>query len=767
MAVGSLAGFVADREALIAAAEPGTHAARALADLTDGAVSALAGTASSRLRVPFAIFALGGYGAGRLLPHSDIDLLVISSGGSKDLEPLVREVLYPLWDAGFTVGHQVRSVKDHVRAVREDIQNLTTFCTARFVCGDRALAERALTETFRRLGKDALRARREIGARARPGSPYLLEPDLKEGAGGQRDIDELVWYAALASGAPARGPLDLLGPRLIEPDECDALLRAQDALTAARWRLHAAAGRARNVMSVEDAENVGADADEVQVALERVHHTLLGVRARRAGSPPEDHTPLGLGDLAAAAERGPDALPALERAAWLGRFERIAPGFRELMTLRRPALTHRYTVGAHCLRTLALIARPQAEGAPVSLANGDAEVSVHTDALIIAALGHDLGKRQPGPGHAERGQRDARSIAARLGLPDPVGDAAATLVREHLLLAEVATRSDTADEDVVLTAAARLGERGLVRPLFLLTAADMQATGPDVWTPWRGALVGDLAAKMEAALSPDVDGCGIVTAAERTRAEAIRRASSVGASRSVLAFLERAPLRYLAHRSVDEVLRDARLVQSLAGPGRIGEFAFGVGPGTAPQTWLLDVVTRDRPGLFATIAGVLALTGIDVLAAEAYTTSNGIALDTFTVASATRAPLDDRTWAQFKRRLDETLNGVLDLETHLAERRRHYDRAETGGPAARITIDGPMTFSTAVRVRAADRVGLLHDLAHALEGAGLDIRRAVVTTLAGMADDIFEVTDAEGAPPQADTLQATLVPLLQAVARVT
>jgi [protein-PII] uridylyltransferase len=225
-------------------------------------------------------------------------------------------------------------------------------------------------------------------------------------------------------------------------------------------------------------------------------------------------------------------------------------------------------------------------------------------------------------------------------------------------------------------------------------------------------------------------------------------------------------LRYLARRSAEEVLRDARLVQSLAGPGRIGEFAFGVRPGTAPQTWLLDVVTRDRSGLFATVAGVLALSGIGVLAAEAYTTSSGIALDTFTVASATRAPLDDRTWTEFERRLGDTLSGALDLEGRLAERRRHYDRAEAGGPAARITIDGPATFSTAVRVRAADRVGLLHDLAHAFEGADLDIRRAVITTVAGMADDVFEVTDAEGAPPQPEILQRTLVPLLEAVVRV-
>jgi [protein-PII] uridylyltransferase len=759
MVRGPLAGFLAGRDELIASARPGTAAAGTLATMTDEAVSALAEAASSRPRTPFALFALGGYGAGRLLPHSDIDLLVISAGGSKDLEPLVRGLLYPLWDAGFVVGHQVRTVADHARAVREDIQNLTSFLTARFVAGDRDIAARTLSETFRRLHKHAARARGEILARERPGSPYLLEPDLKEGAGGQRDIDELVWYAALAGGAPMHDAFGLFDAGFMRLAEFEALAEAQDALTAARWQLHAHAGRGRNTLAVEDAMAAGVDADAVQRALVSVHHTLATVRDRLAGVPEPDVKPLGLQDLIAAAERGPAALGELERAAWLGGLETAAPGFGALMTLRRPALSHRYTVGAHCLRTLTLLARPTTGAAPVALERGTA------DALVVAAIAHDLGKREAGPGHAARGADDAYVIATGLGLPDATAEAASALVREHLLLSEVATRADTSDEDVVLTAAARLGDLTLVRPLFLLTAADMQATGPDVWTPWRAALVGDLAAKMEAALSPDIDGAGIVAAAEATRAEAIRRASAVGASRTVIAFLEHAPLRYLAKRSADEVTRDARLVQALGGPGHIGEFAFRTRPGSAPGAWLLDVVTRDRPGLFATLAGVLALSGLDVLSAEAYTASGGIAIDTFAVAAATRAEVDDRSWKTFETHLDDALGGRMDLEARLAERHRHYARPSAHGDPVRVTAEGPGTFSTAVHVRAADRVGLLHDLAHALERAGLDIRRAVVTTTAGVADDVFEVTDAEGAPPEAATLAATAFPALEAVAR--
>lgn len=763
MSTGILHRYLEAREALIASAVPGTDAAHQLAELADGAVSALAEAVSSASGTPFALFALGGYGARRLLPHSDIDLLVISTGTAADLDPVVRGVFYPLWDAGFTVGHQVRSPKGQVQAVREDIQNLTSFLSARQIAGDAALGARTVAEVFRRLRKDAVRARREIGVRERPGSPYLLEPDLKEGAGGQRDVDELVWYAALDTGAPARDCVGLLAGGLLEPAECDWIETAQDQLTAARWRLHAHARRGRNTLSVEDAAEAGIDADALQRALQDIAHTLGTVRRRLDGLTADDPTPLTLKELRQAAEAGPAGLAELERGAWLGRLDFAVPGFGELMTTRRPALTHHYTVGAHCLRTLALVLRPAPDAGPVRLGR------LTADPLVIAALTHDAGKRQPGPGHAERGAVVAREAADRLGVGGTVADAAATLVREHLLLSDVATRSDLTDEDVVLTAAVRVGDMALIRPLFLLTAADMQATGPDVWTPWREALVGDLATRMETALSPDVDGAGIVAAAEQTRAAARRSASAVGSSRTVLEFLQHAPLRYLARRSAEEVLRDARLVQSLGGPGSFGEFAYSTRAASASDTWLIDVVVRDRPGLFAILAGAIALSGLDVLAAEAFTEQAGIALDTFVVTSATRATVNEANWHAFERNLDDVLGGRTDLDVRLDQRRHYYDRTRRTTERVSVQTDvhvGPRgPFSTTVHVRTVDRVALLYDLARAIDRAGLDIRRAMVTTSAGVADDVFEVTDAEGAPPAIAVLEETLVPLLEEIAR--
>jgi [protein-PII] uridylyltransferase len=415
-------------------------------------------------------------------------------------------------------------------------------------------------------------------------------------------------------------------------------------------------------------------------------------------------------------------------------------------------------VGAHCLRAV------QAAHAELDALGTDGTTPQMRDTTLVAALAHDAGKREAAPGHAARGAESAQAAAVAFGLDEEHAGLAGRLVAEHLLLSNMAAHTDPTDEDAVLAAAARLGDARLIAPLYALTVADMRATGPDVWTTWRAALIGDLAAKLEDALSPDVDGAGIVAAAEATRASAMRTAASVGASRAVLSFLEHAPLRYLARRTSVDVLRDARLVQSIAGPGAPGRFTFSVSVGPAEGTWLVDVVTRDRPGLFATLSGALALVGLDALSAEAFCDRSGIALDTFIVASATRASVGSETWNSFDRTVGAVLSGTFDLDTRLAERRRHYPSNPTAPAVTSVEVGSRGMFTTSIRVRATDRVGLLHDLARAIASHGLDIRRAAITTLGGVAADVFDVTDAEGAPPDPDALRRELVTALEEAA---
>lgn len=737
--------LLASRDALFETAEPSLASSRRLAALADECVAALARDATPP--GPWAVIALGGYGSGRLLPGSDLDLLIVSDAPAKAVKRFAEAVFYPLWDSGLPVGHQVRSRREQSRATVADTATLTAALTGRVVAGDVKLGEKLLSDIAARASKDRKRVLRALADRPRPGSPYLLEPDLKEGAGGQRDLDELTWTAAVLSGAPASDPSPLVALGILTAEELERLAAASEVLTAARWLLHRAEPRHREVLSVENAEDLPESACLAE-ALADVSHTLVRVRRRLAGTPQPalPDTPAAL--FAALAEGSP-ALPLLEEAVWAGALEPLLPGMRALTYLRRPGLSHTLTVGAHCLAAAAFVADAPSRD---SFAAEALERIPDRRPLMTAALTHDFGKRHPGPGHPERGEEYARQAAVALGVAE-AAEEVAVLVREHLLLAETTWRADLADEDGMLRAAATLGRRELVAPLYVITLVDTLATGPGVWTPWRAAITSELATRLDAALSPDVAGAGIAAAAEATRVRAL--ALLAGAGDRERAFVELAPLRYLASTSPEAVAAHAKLAAPIIGVRDPAEAAIAVSMGPLPSTWRVTIATRDRPGLFACLAGVFALSGLSIMGADALAGPENTAIDGFTVESATLAAVDTSTWATFERNLHASLSGHLSLEVRLAERRRHYPR-RLEGFATQVTVDASGEFATALRVETADRVGLLHDLAHALAADALDIRSATVLTHDGVASDTFRVVDAAGEPPRDPVLLAAV-----------
>ncbi len=734
--------YLSQREAFIASAAPGIDSARRLALMTDEALEGLARAAEHLVpvRTRWALIALGGYGSGALLPSSDIDLLVLSDAGASALKPFTEAVLYPLWDAGLTVGHQVRDKRDHIRALREDISILAASLTGRLIVGDRELASSVLASCARDARKRSRDVLRAISERERPGSPYLLEPDLKEGAGGRRDYDELVWTAATLTGMPQTTPAALVGLDLLSAEELALLETAAETTAAMRWALQR--DGAGNLMTVESAEESGLDPAAVQRALADTAHLLVRARRATGGARPAKQAPADASRVLELALRGETSLAELEERAWSGDLEALVPGMRELMTLRRPGIGHTLTVGAHCLRTATLVGTIAGHTEAGTVASESAALIDDARPLVVAAMAHDVGKAQPGPDHALRGERPAREIAGRFGLPDHA-DRIAALVRHHLLLIETATRADIDDEDAVLRAAALLGDRGLLAPLHLLTVADSLATGPATWNEWTAALVGKLVTRLDAALSPDVDGAGLASSANAVRNAVLRDLPADDPRRE---FILGAPVRYLAGRDASQVLTHADLVMALAEERVPGAHAVRIDSGPVEGSFDVTIAVRDRHGLLATLSGVLALAGLDILSVEATATGSDVVLDTFTVRSATLAPLAAETWTRFDRLLDAALRDRLSIGVRLAERRRHYRMAHAG--IGKMDVLPGDAYAATVRVRAADRVGLLYDIARAMADSGLEIRSVTATTRHDSVDDVFRVTDAMGGVPE-------------------
>jgi [protein-PII] uridylyltransferase len=235
----------------------GIETARLLCGVTDEVISALYDFTTVhifRARNPtegerLALMAVGGYGRGALAPFSDIDLLFLRPyKQTAHAESVIEFMLYALWDLGFKVGHASRTVEECLRLSREDFTIRTSILEARRLTGDERLAgelqQRFRDELVKTTGAEfvaaKLRERDERHARA-GASRYLVEPNVKEGKGGLRDLNTLFWIAQYLH--PVDSPDHALSLEMFNRREVRAFIRAFDFLWAVRSHLHFATGR--------------------------------------------------------------------------------------------------------------------------------------------------------------------------------------------------------------------------------------------------------------------------------------------------------------------------------------------------------------------------------------------------------------------------------------------------------------------------------------------------------------------------------------------
>jgi len=235
----------------------GRDCAARLSNLQDELISALYEFASQTVYAAsnpstsehIAVVAVGGYGRGTLAPGSDIDLLFLlpykqTAWG----ESVVEYLLYFLWDLGFKVGHSTRSVDDCIRLVRTDTTIMTSVLEARFICGQHNLFDELqarygseiMTRDQRQFIAQKLAERDERHRRAGE-SRYLVEPDVKDGKGGMRDLHTLFWIAKFVYGT--RSVSELYKSGLFTRREQNRFIKCEDFLWAVRCHLHFMTGR--------------------------------------------------------------------------------------------------------------------------------------------------------------------------------------------------------------------------------------------------------------------------------------------------------------------------------------------------------------------------------------------------------------------------------------------------------------------------------------------------------------------------------------------
>ncbi|GIE93664.1 [protein-PII] uridylyltransferase [Paractinoplanes rishiriensis] len=677
------------------------------------------------------LVAVGGLGRRDCAPYSDLDLVLLHHG-TAGIDRIASALWYPIWDARLGLDHSVRTLPEALSVAHDDVKVALGLLDARHVAGDPALTTELVTaagDQWRRTAVRLLPQLKDLTTRrwASHGElAFLLEGDLKEAAGGLRDVTILrgIGRAGVADTmrpAARAANLRLLDTRdalhlavgrrvdrlvaqertavaeLLELDDGDTLLRrvAGDARTVAHavddaWRAvdRLRAGRRRGgTPGTSGRRPVARDVVEqdgelvlARTAIGPVPDPSLSLRVAAAAATVQLPIARATSEwLAAFCPPLPTPWPPAARAALvslLGSGVGLLPAWEAcdrygLIDAWLPEWARMRSLPQHHPVHRFTLDRHLVQAAYEATAYAR-EVD-RPDLLLIGAFLHDVGKGLPGD-HSIVGAPIAADIAARVGLPPADVATIAKLVRLHLLLPDVATRRDLSDPVTISTVAGQVGDSATLDLLHALARADSHATGPAAWSDWKGRLMAELVARVHTALDT------------------------------------------------------GELPEP---PAPEPELLEGDLPAVHLDGDRLAVAAADRRGLLGAVAACLAMHRLDVVGANA-STAGSRAIVEFLTQPRYGSPYDPVALAADLRR-------VAAGDVSVTQRVRARAMSARGGTASpRVVWQRDVATDAAVlELRAADSPGLLYRVATALDEAGAEVRAARISTLGGDVVDAF------------------------------
>jgi len=789
-----------------------------------------------------AIIAVGGYGRGLLAPFSDIDLCIVVSKMTNNIDNAIRSFLYDMWDLKLKLGYSTGTVDDMIISC-QDITKRTALLERRFLCGNHhlygdlcdayhVLQENTILEFTKAKLTECQQRHNKTGQ-----SIFMVEPDLKHSKGGLRDIHAIMWISKYIY--KTDNPQDFIKNGILSAKDLVLIEKSERLFWSIRFLLHLEFNRGHEKITFDVQKKL---ADMLKYtpagglsAVERfMRHYFLAARqvetitriftlaleTKNYSSPNLKNTLKSLWQKFnftdsdfflkdnricfkkhISLQKNPEKAVAifkisdiyqiaihpqtmrfirenvycfddnfrllsepyrifrdilcraknvesiLRQMSEVGLLGRLIPDFGKIICLMQFNMYHHYTVDEHLIRCVGIMHK---------IANGDlvnehplASDIIHRldmkDILFLSIFVHDMAKGRP-TDHSSEGERIINWLAPKMGFNHAETETAKWLVLHHLRMSEVSQKRDLSDPAIYQDFAKFVLSSERLKLLLCLTVADIKGVGPGVWNGYKGELLRTLYNHTQEILQ------GGYIQDNRLERVVSKKYDFIDAfkpydDRTHTHIMEKLPDSFWLGTDIKTQIACVTLMENclnVAMPTTIK-----IIPDTFTAVTEIIIYTPDYSGLFTSLSGALATSGVTIYDAKLFTDNNGFALDIFRIQNIQgQAVTDSDHLNRIEKRILQTIeHQKIDF---LLEKKANHNPLLTLTRAvysemANVTVDNQgASHATIIEVTAMNRNYLLYDIASTLYNLKVSIASAHINTYGETAIDVFYIKNRFG-----------------------